>query len=321
MPFALPTIVAGLVLLSLYGPDSPLGVDVANTRRAVFLAHRVRHPAVRRPHGAAGARGAGGGRRGGGRLPGRQRLTTFRRVILPSLAPAILAGAALSFARAISEYGSLVLLVGQPAPTRPRWPRCGCYLHRERQHRRGRGGRHGAARHRARRDRRARRDPATGGPPWLSAPPPPVASGLLRTAWRSAYLFFLVAWPVSLVVEDTFDERHRRTPEPLRPTPTSSHALQLTVVVRLSAVVINTVFGVGDLAAAGALRVPGQAGALGAHRPAAGGVADRGGARPGARLQRPLRLVRPDARGARLPGHLRHARAWSWPPSSWPCRW
>ena len=31
MPFALPTIVAGLVLLSLYGPESPVGVDVANT--------------------------------------------------------------------------------------------------------------------------------------------------------------------------------------------------------------------------------------------------------------------------------------------------
>ena len=42
----------------------------------------------------------------------RDRLTTFRRVILPSLIPAIAAGAALSFARAISEYGSLVLLSG-----------------------------------------------------------------------------------------------------------------------------------------------------------------------------------------------------------------
>src|SRR5262245_51435250 len=38
IPFALPTIVAGLVLLSLYGPRSPIGVNVANTRTAVFLA-------------------------------------------------------------------------------------------------------------------------------------------------------------------------------------------------------------------------------------------------------------------------------------------
>jgi sulfate transport system permease protein len=38
IPFALPTIVAGLVLLSLYGPSSPLGLNWANTRIAVFLA-------------------------------------------------------------------------------------------------------------------------------------------------------------------------------------------------------------------------------------------------------------------------------------------
>src|ERR1700709_2158566 len=38
IPFALPTIVAGLVLLSLYGPQSPVGIDAANTRYAVFLA-------------------------------------------------------------------------------------------------------------------------------------------------------------------------------------------------------------------------------------------------------------------------------------------
>jgi sulfate/thiosulfate transport system permease protein len=43
---------------------------------------------------------------------GAGRLTTFRRIILPSLVPSIAAGAALSFARGISEYGSLVLLSG-----------------------------------------------------------------------------------------------------------------------------------------------------------------------------------------------------------------
>ena len=43
---------------------------------------------------------------------GASRFTTLRRIILPSLAPAITAGAALSFARGISEYGSLVLLSG-----------------------------------------------------------------------------------------------------------------------------------------------------------------------------------------------------------------
>ena len=43
IPFALPTIVAGLVLLSLYGPSSPLGVNWANTRVAVFLASCSSH--------------------------------------------------------------------------------------------------------------------------------------------------------------------------------------------------------------------------------------------------------------------------------------
>ncbi len=112
IPFALPTIVAGLVLLSLYGPGSPLGVDVANTRVAVTLALAfVTLPFVVRAvqpvleeldtdvEEAAASLGA-------------TRLTTFRRVILPALTPALAAGTALSFARGISEYGSLVLLSG-----------------------------------------------------------------------------------------------------------------------------------------------------------------------------------------------------------------
>jgi sulfate/thiosulfate transport system permease protein len=112
VPFALPTIVAGLVLLSLYGPQSPLNVNVAGTRYAVFLALafvtlpfvvRTTQPVLealeRDVEEAAASLGA-------------SRLTTFRRIILPALAPAIAAGAALSFARGISEYGSLVLLSG-----------------------------------------------------------------------------------------------------------------------------------------------------------------------------------------------------------------
>ena len=112
IPFALPTIVAGLVLLSLYGPSSPLGVNWANTRVAVFLAFlfvtlpfivRTVQPVLleleQEVEEAAASLGA-------------SRLTTFRLVILPSLAPAIASGAALSFCRAISEYGSLVLLSG-----------------------------------------------------------------------------------------------------------------------------------------------------------------------------------------------------------------
>lgn len=112
IPFALPTIVAGLVLLSLYGPSSPLGINVANTEWSVFLALlfvtlpfvvRTVQPVLmeldREVEEAAASLGA-------------SRATTVRRVILPALAPAILAGATLSFARGISEYGSLVLLSG-----------------------------------------------------------------------------------------------------------------------------------------------------------------------------------------------------------------
>jgi len=112
IPFALPTIVAGLVLLSLYGTQSPIGVDVANTQKSVFLALafvtlpfvvRTVQPVLeemdRDVEEAAASLGA-------------SRLTTIRRVVLPTLVPAIFAGAALSFARGISEYGSLVLLSG-----------------------------------------------------------------------------------------------------------------------------------------------------------------------------------------------------------------
>ncbi len=112
IPFALPTIVAGLVLLSLYGNESPLGRQLANTEWSVYLAFlfvtlpfivRTVQPVLEELdpeiEEAAASLGA-------------SRFTTFRRVVLPALVPAIAAGAALSFARAIGEYGSLVLLSG-----------------------------------------------------------------------------------------------------------------------------------------------------------------------------------------------------------------
>lgn len=112
IPFALPTIVAGLVLLSLYGPKSPLGANWANTQHAVTLALafvtlpfvvRTVQPVLeeldRDVEEAAASLGAG-------------RSTVLRRILLPSLAPAIAAGAGLAFSRAIAEYGSLVLLSG-----------------------------------------------------------------------------------------------------------------------------------------------------------------------------------------------------------------
>jgi sulfate/thiosulfate transport system permease protein len=112
LPFALPTIVAGVVLLALYGKDSPIGINVAFTRAAVGLALlfvtlpfvvRSVQPVVieldRSMEEAASSLGA---------RPG----TVLRRIVLPSLAPAIISGVALSFARAVGEFGSLVLITG-----------------------------------------------------------------------------------------------------------------------------------------------------------------------------------------------------------------
>jgi sulfate transport system permease protein len=113
LPFALPTIVAGLTLLALYGPGSPFGVHLAYTRAAVAMALLfVTLPFVVRSvqpvlieldkevEEAAASLGA-------------SNATTFRRIILPALRPAILSGAALAFARSVGEIGSLVLVVGK----------------------------------------------------------------------------------------------------------------------------------------------------------------------------------------------------------------
>jgi sulfate transport system permease protein len=112
LPFALPTIVAGLTLLALYGPSSPVGINVALTKLAVLLALlfvtlpfviRSVQPVLleldRDMEEAAASLGA---------RPG----VIFRRVILPALIPAILSGAALAFARAVGEFGSVVLISG-----------------------------------------------------------------------------------------------------------------------------------------------------------------------------------------------------------------
>jgi sulfate transport system permease protein len=112
LPFALPTIVAGVVLLALYGTNSPLGIDVAFTRASIALALlfvtlpfvvRSVQPVLiemdRSMEEAAASLGAGP-------------VTVLRRIVLPTLTPAIVSGIALSFARAVGEFGSLVLITG-----------------------------------------------------------------------------------------------------------------------------------------------------------------------------------------------------------------
>ncbi|GLY31217.1 sulfate ABC transporter permease subunit CysT [Kineosporia sp. NBRC 101731] len=110
IPFALPTIVAGLVLISLYGPQSPFGIDLVGTRRGIFVALlfvtlpfvvRSVQPVLidmeRDVEEAAASLGASG-------------FTIFRRIVLPTIAPAMLAGSALAFARALGEFGSVILI-------------------------------------------------------------------------------------------------------------------------------------------------------------------------------------------------------------------
>ena len=112
LPFALPTIVAGLTLLALYGPKSPVGINVAYTRAAIILALlfvtlpfvvRSVQPVLleldRDMEEAAASLGASS-------------FSIFRRIVLPNLMPAILSGVALAFARSIGEFGSVILISG-----------------------------------------------------------------------------------------------------------------------------------------------------------------------------------------------------------------
>jgi sulfate transport system permease protein len=112
LPFALPTIVAGLVLLALYGPQSPVGINVAFTRTAILMAllfvtlpfvvrtvQPVLHELDTEMEDAARSLGAAD-------------RTVFRRIVLPTILPGILSGVTLAFARAVGEIGALVIISG-----------------------------------------------------------------------------------------------------------------------------------------------------------------------------------------------------------------
>ena len=112
LPFALPTIVAGLTLIALYGQQSPIGVNIAYTRMAIVVAlafvtlpfvvrsvQPVLRELDRESEQAAMSLGA-------------SPFVTFRRVILPALVPAIASGCSLAFAKAVGEFGSVVLISG-----------------------------------------------------------------------------------------------------------------------------------------------------------------------------------------------------------------
>jgi sulfate/thiosulfate transport system permease protein len=112
LPFALPTIVASLVMLALYGNNSPVGLHLQHTAWGVAVALafvtlpfvvRAVQPVLleidRETEEAAASLGASGPK-------------IFTSVVLPSLLPALLSGAGLAFSRAIGEFGSVVLIGG-----------------------------------------------------------------------------------------------------------------------------------------------------------------------------------------------------------------
>ena len=112
LPFALPTIVASLVLLALYGNHSPVGLHLQHTGWGVGVALafvtlpfvvRAVQPVLlevdRETEEAAASLGA-------------NNATIFKTVVLPALTPVLLTGAGLTFARAIGEFGSVVLIGG-----------------------------------------------------------------------------------------------------------------------------------------------------------------------------------------------------------------
>ena len=164
LPFALPTIVAGLTLLALYGPQSPLEivghkVNVAFTTTSIVLAMLfVTLPFVVRTvqpvlleldeemEQAAQSLGA-------------SNWQTFRRVVFPNVLPGILSGVALAFAKAVGEFGSLVIITGQPAVQDAGLVRLHLQPDRERRPGRRRRGRRRPARDLVRAPALDRRDP------------------------------------------------------------------------------------------------------------------------------------------------------------------
>lgn len=119
LPFAMPTAVAGISLATIYAPTGwigalfdPLGIKLAYTPIGVYIALvfvgfpfivRAVQPVLqdleREVEEAAATLGAG-------------RLRTFRKVIFPAIAPALLTGFTLAFARAVGEYGSVIFIAG-----------------------------------------------------------------------------------------------------------------------------------------------------------------------------------------------------------------
>jgi sulfate/thiosulfate transport system permease protein len=119
VPFALPTAVSGIALTAIYAPNgwvgrwlqplgikavfSPLGIVIALMFIGLPFIVRTLQPSIEDLDSATEAAAA---------LLGASRLTAFRRVILPALQPALVAGFVTAFARCLGEYGSVIFISG-----------------------------------------------------------------------------------------------------------------------------------------------------------------------------------------------------------------
>jgi sulfate transport system permease protein len=119
LPFALPTAVAGIALSALYAengwlgaPLAAIGIKVAYTPLGVVMALifiglpfvvRTLQPVIADAGREAEEAGA---------TLGATRFQILRRIVIPSLAPALITGTALAFARAVGEYGSVIFIAG-----------------------------------------------------------------------------------------------------------------------------------------------------------------------------------------------------------------
>ncbi len=119
LPFALPTAVTGIALATLYAPNGWIGqwfakfdIQVAFTPKGIWIALvfvslpfivRAVQPVLEELSNEYEEAAA---------ILGANRLTTFRRVILPEMLPALLTGAGMMFARATGEYGSVIFIAG-----------------------------------------------------------------------------------------------------------------------------------------------------------------------------------------------------------------
>ena len=297
IPFALPTVVAGIVMLALYGSDSPVGVNLSASRAGLFVALlfvtlpftvRTVQPVLleldRDAEQAAASLGA-------------SPATVFRRIVLPQILPATVSGAALAFARAIGEYGSVVFISScRSRPDRvvadlrqaaeQRHPPPGDPAGRRDRHRVAVRQRRGAGRCStcSNAGRPAVADVAavaTGAAATPTRPraAPSAAAGVgvgLRTV-AVLYVGLLVLVPVAVLCTGPSSRDWTSSGRPSDPD--TQHAFQVTASSR-RAVVINTVFGIGVAILLARYRFPRQAAARRARRPAGRGVADRG--RPGA---------------------------------------